>query len=139
MTGRYVLDSYGLLALLQGEDGADAVEKIISSDESEVYMSIMNLGEVFYILCRRFGEAAACDLETRILQTPKIRIAQASWERVRAAAIIKATGGLSFADCFSASLALELEAVLVTGDPEFARLQDSLGLRILWLSVKGNS
>ena len=52
MTGRYVLDSYGLLALLQGEDGADAVEKIISSDESEVYMSIMNLGEVFYILCR---------------------------------------------------------------------------------------
>ncbi len=131
---------HGLLGIASsGEDGADAVEKIISSDESgslyEHYESRGRSG----ILCRRFGEAAACDLETRILQTPKIRIAQASWERVRAAAIIKATGGLSFADCFSASLALELEAVLVTGDPEFARLQDSLGLRILWLSVKGNS
>lgn len=133
MTRRYVLDSYALLALLQDEDGAQEVEDLIVSDDAEITVSVINLGEVFYILARKAGQEAACKFERRVMDTPKIVVADASWERVRAAAALKTVGGLSFADCFGASLSLELDATLVTGDSEFARLEETAGLKVMWM------
>jgi PIN domain nuclease of toxin-antitoxin system len=46
MTRRYVLDSYALLALLQDEVGAQEVEDLIVSNDTEVAVSVINLGEV---------------------------------------------------------------------------------------------
>ena len=67
------------------------------------------------------------------MATPKIKPMDSPWERVRAAAELKALGGLSYADCFAASLAQELDATLVTGDPEFAGLEKEGLIRVLWL------
>ncbi len=133
MVRRYVLDSYALLALLQDEEGAQEVEDLITGEDTQVTMSVLNLGEVFYIVARKGGEEAAREFERKVMETPKISVADASWERVRAAAALKAAGGLSFADCFGASLSLELNATLVTGDSEFARLEKTAGLRVMWL------
>lgn len=133
MSKRYVLDSYALLALLQDEPGSQDVQDLITRDGTRVFVSEINLGEVFYILLREFGESAALDLETRVFETPKIGVMETSWERVKAAARIKAIGGLSFADCLGASLAQELGATLVTGDPEFAFLEKEGNLKVLWL------
>lgn len=133
MSRRYVLDSYALLAFLQDEPGSQEVEDLITAEDTEIFVSVVSLGEVFYILWREAGEHAALDFETRVFETTKVKVMGASWERVKAAARLKARGGLSFADCFGASLTQELGAVLVTGDPEFARLEDEGSLRVLWL------
>ena len=133
MPSGYILDSYALLAFLQGEPGAKEVEDLIAADDTEITISIINLGEVFYILAREFGEETAADFEKTVFATPKIKVAVSPWERVRAAARLKALEGLSFADCFAASLAQELDAMLVTGDSEFAALEGKKLIRVLWL------
>jgi predicted nucleic acid-binding protein len=136
MTRRYVLDSYALLALLQDEPGAQEVEDLIVSDDTEVAVSVINLGEVFYILARKVGTEAAHAFERRVKDTPKIVVADASCQRVLNAATLKSGGGLSFADCFGASLSLELDATLVTGDSEFEKLEETAGLKVMWLPKK---
>ena len=55
-------------------------------------------------------------------------------ERIFAAAWLKAEYPISYVDAFAASLAHELKAAEVTGDPEFNRLKDSLSL--FWLAEK---
>jgi hypothetical protein len=62
---------------------------------------------VFYIIHRNFGDRAATEVETRILETPKIKVMEASWARVRSAAKIKAGAGISFTDCFGARLPMK--------------------------------
>jgi predicted nucleic acid-binding protein len=54
-------------------------------------------------------------------------------ERVKSAAALRAVGGVSFADCFAAALAEELDAALVTSDPEFERLESEGRIRIVRL------
>jgi len=130
---RYVLDSSALLAFLQDEPGAELVEDLIVADDTEVFISAINLGEVFYIIHRSFGEQAAIDVEAKILDTPKVKVMEATWARVRAAAKIKAGGVISFTGCFGAALADEMDATLVTGDAEFRRLESDSRIKIAWL------
>ncbi|MDP2857686.1 MAG: type II toxin-antitoxin system VapC family toxin [Bacillota bacterium] len=134
MGERYVLDSHAMMALLENEKGSQLVADLITSDDTEIHMSVVNLGEVYYIVMREYGEESAVELEEKVLQTGKIKIADAPWERVKAAARLKTMGGLSFADCFGAALARELEATLVTGDPEFEKLERTARFRVLWLA-----
>ncbi len=133
MARRYVLDASALLVFLQDEPGAQMVEDLLVADDTDVYISAVNLGEVFYIIQRSFGEASATEVETRILETPKVKVVEAPWPRVKSAAKIKAGGGLSFADCFGAALAAEMDAALVTSDAEFRRLDADGTVRIAWL------
>jgi len=131
---RYVLDACALLAFLQDEPGAQMIEDLLVADDTEVFVSAINLGEVFYVIHRSFGEAAATEVETRLLETPKVRVLEASWARVRSAAKLKAGGGISFADCFGAALANEMDAILVTSDADFRQLESDGRTRIAWLA-----
>ncbi len=79
-------------------------------------MSWINLGEVDYIARRRIGIAYADELVTTLERL--VRADQATPERVRAAAALKAAYPMSFADCFAVAAALEGEVPLLTGDPE---------------------
>jgi len=130
---RFVLDAYAVLALLDDEPGADDVAAILSDEENEILISAINVGEVDYILRRRAGAERARAVEDAVYDHPRLRVAEVTRDRIRAAAGVKAAGGLSFADAFTAALALELGAFLVTGDPEFKRLQAE-GLRLRWLA-----
>ena len=60
-----------------------------------------------------------------------VEAVDAGWELTRLAAEFKTRGGLAYADCFAAALAKLHQAELVTGDPEFRRLEDAV--RIRWV------
>jgi predicted nucleic acid-binding protein len=107
----------------------------LNKEASTVHISAVNLGEVYDILhpAPSPRPAAAQEGEATIFQQPNVQVVEAGWSRVRAAAELKAEGGLSFADAFAASLARELAAPLVTGDPEFAGLEQRGVIRVLWL------
>ena len=46
----------------------------------------------------------------------------------RVAADLKVAGGLAYADCFAAALAYTKEGPVVTGDPEFACMADTVSI-----------
>jgi predicted nucleic acid-binding protein len=88
-------------------------------------MSAVNWGEVFYIAWQKRGEIAARRLESDLHDMP-IAVLAADRDRATRAAIIKQKHRLSYADAFAAELAMERDAWLVTADPDFSRLGNSL-------------
>ena len=133
MPDRYVFDAFALNALRLDEPGAAQVQNILDDLSSEVYMSAINLGELLDTLRRRRGQEAAQTMESAAFQQPNLTVVEASWARIRAAAEIKADGGLSYADAFAAALAREMSAPLVTGDPELERLEQRGLIQVVWL------
>ena len=130
----YVLDSYALLAYFNSEAGGDEVKQLLDTavdDEFTLYLSLINLGEIYYLMCRRRGKEKAQEtLET--LRSLPVTLCETSEARILAAAELKAEYPISYADAFAAALAQELGATLITGDLEFKKLETVLP--ISWLS-----
>jgi uncharacterized protein len=129
----YVLDSFAMLAYFGAEAGGAAVRVLLEGarDRQAVLgMSMINAGELYYILHRERGvdqaEAALGDLRAL-----PITLYAATDERIVAAARLKAQHPVSYADAFAATLAQELNALLVTGDPEFKAVEPQVG--VMWL------
>lgn len=120
-----VFDSHAILRFAQDEAGADKVEELLKASEDGkmwAFINEINLGEVYYITIGRVGlEAARRFLE----QFTALAIEQVttSWEIIEAASRIKADFAVSYADCFAAATALKYHAVIVTGDPEFKKIE----------------
>ena len=129
----YVLDSFAMLALLQLEAGADQVAALLREAEQEtsrVLMSLISLGEVAYIIERRWGETRLRNFLAYANDAP-IEIAPVDQDRVFAAAHIKVHYSISYADAFAVALAQELEATVVTGDPESRAVEGLVSVQ--WL------
>ena len=137
MKPRYVLDAWAILVLLQGEEpAASRVKELLQEAEqghSELYMSIINLGEVLYRIGKVKGEKEAEATLTEIRRLSMTSVA-ATDEAVLAAARLKMQHAISYADAFAATAATALDAILVTGDPELLRLGERI--RIEKLTVK---
>jgi ribonuclease VapC len=120
-----VLDSHAILKFSQDESGADRVEALLREAEKgniRAFVNEINLGEVYYITARRLG----ADLAGRFLDyfsTLAVERTSASWEIILSAADLKAQYALSYADCFAVGTALKCQAVIVTGDPEFKKIE----------------
>jgi len=111
---RPCLDSWAVLRWLEGvEPAASRVEDLLPK---RPLMSWMNVGEVASITQRQAGPEMAQrvvrDLATMLDLDP------VTPARVLAAASIKATHALAFADAFALATAAAHDAVLLTGDPE---------------------
>jgi len=128
-----VLDSYALLVYLEKDPGFEKVESLLieaAEKDQSLLMSAVNWAEVYYIVLREFGEAKAKEIEKAIMTLP-IEVIVADQDLCREAARIKAHNPISFADCFAAALASKSQATLVTGDKEFAKLQNLIP--IFWI------
>ncbi len=120
-----VLDSWAIMSYLQGEPSAEKVADIIADahdDNVPLLMSVVNAGEVWYIIARRTSEADA-DRSMRELKQLGIEMIDADWDIAHDAGRFKAKHKMSFADCFAAALAKQKKAHLVTGDKEFKQVE----------------
>jgi len=125
MRARYVLDSYALLAYLKDEQGAEEVQRLLAEAErgpAQTLMSVVNLGEVLYITERHRGLEEAQRIAGLIEQLP-IEVIDVGRGLTFRAAHVKANQPISYADAFAVALAQEVGATVVTGDPEFARVE----------------
>ncbi|MBS4022752.1 MAG: type II toxin-antitoxin system VapC family toxin [Dethiobacter sp.] len=132
---KVVLDAYAVLALIENETGSEIVESYLADEKAEIFLSVISLGEIYYILMRRKSQQAADELVSIIQMDESVRIIEATWPVVRKAATVKARGGLSYADSFVVSLALEHDAVLVTGDPEILAVSKQIHFKLSWLGT----
>lgn len=129
----YVLDSFALLAHLEGEARGKKVTEMLTKAKSgkiSLYISLINLGEVYYIILRERGAATAEETIMLIEQLP-LKIAPADRDMVFEAAKLKAKYPIAYADCFACALAIEKNAKVITGDPEFKRLGKDIS--VLWI------
>jgi predicted nucleic acid-binding protein len=109
-----VLDSWALLAYLKDEPPAARIESAWLAEGAAI--SSINLGEALYIRIRATGESAAtADVEAI---RRRLEVIDPDWKLVSAAAAIKASGGLSYADAFCIATAIRADGPLWTGDPE---------------------
>ncbi len=135
----YVLDSFALLAFFQDEPGAQAVEDLLlRAEEGRVDLSITtaNLGEVIYRTIRKYGSDRADDALTRI-DAFAISITDIDRDLALDAARLKGVYRVSYADCLAAALGRQLGAPVVTGDPDFRRLEGEV--EVEWLSAPDES
>lgn len=133
MSESYVLDSYAVLALLGKEEGGKNVSTLLRRAEKEeihLMMTWANLGEVAYIVERRWGKGQLYQV-LGTLEATRIEFVPVDRELALKAASIKAEHPLAYADASAAALAAREEATLVTGDPEYESLENAVSIH--WL------
>ena len=126
--GTFIFDSYALLKLFQKEKGYEKVIRLLAEIEKHgitKYINAINLGEIIYSTKREFGDQKKLEvlanierLNFIILPVPNNLIFQA--------AEYKAQYSISYADCFILASAMEYKAFVVTGDPEFKKVEKLL-------------
>jgi len=126
---RVVLDAWAVLALLQKEEPAASRVRFLLQETQQTRLralvSVINLGEVYYVVGKAKGEAEAQKVTEEIRRLP-VEVVPASDTRVFAAAHLKIHHPLSYADAFAAATADEFAATLVTGDPELVAMQATI-------------
>lgn len=129
----YVLDSWAVIAYLEDEPSGEQVEELIATAHEEqipIYMSVINVGEVWYTIAREVSEEEA-NASVKALRDLRIQFEDADWALTQEAARFKSKNKMSYADAFAAALAKSKKADLVTGDGEFKSLDGEI--KILWL------
>ncbi len=132
----HILDSFAILAYFQAAAGGAAVRALLEAardGEARLYLSVINLGEIYYLMSREQGREHADELLNDLRALP-ITLIPATEERVLTAARIKAEYPLSYADAFVVGLARELNAIIVTGDPEFGAISSTM--QVMWLPTR---
>lgn len=115
MSRRVILDSWAVLALLQGNSNAGSIITR-AIERGAALMSWVNLGEVAYVLQRRVGKEEAHASVQDIRASVSVLLPDEGL--ILRAAEIRAAHPLAYADAFAAATAVTWDADLLTGDPE---------------------
>jgi predicted nucleic acid-binding protein len=134
MSNTFVVDSWALLAYLQGEEpAASRVREVIENAQegtAHLFISIINLGEVYYRVgkVRNAKEAESVLADLRLLP---MEILSADDDIVLSAARLKMNYAISYADAFAAVTAIQKNAILLTGDPELIGMKKIVSIEKL--------
>ena len=132
----FVLDSYALIGYLENESFSDQIQHILTQAKSgafRLYLHAIHIGEVYYITLREQGQSLADLAYSRIKALPIKLIDRIDEDLLLAAAGLKASYPISYADSFAAALAIINNCPLLTGDPEFRSLEKHNIVSIEWL------
>lgn len=130
---KFVLDSFALLRFFQKEPGHEPVKAILDDvqrGKASAMLNVINMGEIIYTVQRRFGLQYKLDVVMNISRLG-IVILPATNDLVFRAAELKAPFAMSYAGTFVVASALEHDATVVTGDPEFQQVESLV--KILWI------
>ena len=130
---RTVLDASAVISFFEDRSGSEVVEKLVAESvagKTELLMSVVNWGEVYYSTWRARGRDAARQLAAEISQFP-IQIMNADSELTKSAAELRAKYNLPYADCFAAALSKIWKAELVTSDRDFAMVDSEIEIQFL--------
>ena len=133
MTKNIVFDSYALLVLFRQEHGHETISHLLTDiavGERNGFMSVVNVGEVFYVTARKQDEKKAQVALDSLKQFP-LEFIDADMNLSLAAAQLKAKYKMSYADAFCMETARQKgNCPIVTGDPEFKKVK---GMKVIWI------
>lgn len=118
------------MAFFNQERGWERVGQLLTDAQAgkiTLHISIINFAEVQYTVLRRRKDS------TRILAAlESLPIIKASADAyIPSVVTLKAYHPVALADCFAVALALELGCPVVTGDPEFRKVESLIDVE--WL------
>ena len=134
---KVVFDGYALIAFFRQEPGFAIVRDLLvrmAANESEGYMTTVNIGEVYYMISRKSNQKFAETALDALLKFP-LHIVEADLKLSLEAARLKAKYSLSYADAFAAALTIQKKAVLLTGDHEFDSVKSETGFKVQYLKT----
>jgi predicted nucleic acid-binding protein len=131
--GPLLFDSHALLRFFQREAGHEQVARLLEHahrTKTKKLLCAINLGEIISITKRAFGDQKKIEVLAHIerlgftvLPVPNSLVFQA--------AEYKAEHSISFADCFALAAAVDQKASIVTGDPEFRKVEHLVN--VVWV------
>ena len=133
MKGVKILDSSAVLAYFEGEEGGKHVTSLLkegSEKEKNLLISVVNWGEVLYVVETRYGKGRRDEIE-HIMSQMHLEVIDVGKDLAREAAQIKASRKLPYADCFAAALTRTRKGVLVTTDKDFKVVDAEINIE--WL------
>lgn len=136
MTKNIIFDSFALIAHFRKEEGSDQISKLLSEiaiGEREGFISVINVGEIYYMLHRKAGKVNA-EKSLSIIKTLPLTIITADFETTYQASQLKSNFRISFTDAFAASLTIEKKGTLITGDPEFKSLRKEKNFKVHFIN-----
>jgi predicted nucleic acid-binding protein len=117
-----VLDSWPIVEWIKERQSAtDIVNGLFAEAEAgatRLFMSAINVGEVYYHLCKYHSETLA-ESWRESSRTLPVTIEVPTADEIWDAALLKGRYPIAYADAFAAALAHKYRCPLVTGDPEF--------------------
>jgi len=130
----YVLDANAVIRYFKvgNARGGEKVQDLFlqaQRNQARLSMSVINMGEVLYILIKNIGEQRALHY-IQVLQHG-VTIVEADVSQMIQAATLKHRYKLGYADSFAAALALSSRATLVSADPSF----ESIGKSLKWMRL----
>ena len=137
MNELYVMDACALLAFFNDEQGADFVDDIFKkahNTTAQIIMHSLNLLEVYYDICRKYGEDRAAHELTKMKQLPMTINTEISGQLFKEAGRLKASYKISLADSIALAQAFILRAKLITSDHhEFDLIEKNEPINFLWI------
>lgn len=127
----FVMDTWAIIAYLEDEPSAQQIADLIASaheEEIPIYMTVVNVGEVWYNIAREISEEDA-NSSVKELHDLRIQFVDVDWELTQEASRFKSQNKMSYADCYAAALAKEKKADLVTGDKEFKAVENKVNIQ----------
>lgn len=125
MKNAKLLDTFVLVRFFKKEPGFERVRDFLLGAQrakTPLLMSEINAGELYYTIARKTNASRAEEIIASLSTIP-IALLPVTWELTVSAARLKAQWPLSYADCFAVACAIQEHATLVTGDPEFKRVE----------------
>jgi predicted nucleic acid-binding protein len=131
---KYVLDANAVLDFIEAGPGWRKVESLLQSARQQgslVSISVLNWGEVFYLLWQRRSEETARRTTAGLSRLP-IEIVPVDLAQAMRAGELKAIHKIPYVDCIAAALATLQRATLVTSDRDFEKLGRQFP--VLWIT-----
>ena len=129
----YLFDSFALLKLFQKEKGYKKTLSLLEYIEKKKlvkYLNAINLGEIIYTTKRTFGDQKKLEALANV-ERLKFTILPVTNVLIFEAAEYKSEYSISYADCLVVASALQHHSIVVTGDPEFKKVEHLL--EIEWI------
>jgi predicted nucleic acid-binding protein len=130
----YVLDANAVIRYFKAGNakGGEKVQELFlqaQRNQAHLSMSVINMGEVLYILIKNVGEQRALHY-IQVLQHV-VTIVKADVAQTIQAATLKHQYKVGYADSFAAALSLSSKATLVSADPAF----EKFGKGLKWMRL----
>lgn len=136
--GWIALDAWPVMQWFRGRTPGDGEFRALLARASEQRCSLcisrMNLGEIYYVIAKDYGETTA-SLLIKQLKALSIDVVTVTDDDIDAGAVLKGRYRISYADAFAAVLSRARDAPLATGDPEFRALLSDRVLELHWMGL----
>jgi len=132
----YVFDAYAVIALLNDENGADTVARLINQAEighDRIFINGVQVLEVYYDRIYIKGREYAETVLESLYNSPIIILHEISREMIQEAGRFKTSYSMSLGDTFAAATTRKFSATLVTGDKEMKAPEEAGEFSVLWL------